>query len=196
MRWLLMMAPCFLLAQDSAPVGFLRGHFVSATISDLTIEAGGQQYRCGFDRRTYIERSRQSIPASSLRVGDSVEVLADRVGPSGVCYTRMLHVLDSLRARAKDRAADGFASTSTPRGDLTFSGIILKLATDFIVIRTRLAGEKTISLRQDTRYVEEGLPVEASALGLNELVFIRAGRTLGNELEAFQVVWRRSGSLP
>jgi hypothetical protein len=76
-----------------------------------------------------------------------------------------------------------------PRGNLTFSGVIIRMNPQMMVVRTRTEGEKTILLRQDTRYMDSGLPAEISMLAVNTRVSIRGGRNLDNELEAYQVIW-------
>ena len=47
------------------------------------------------------------------------------------------------------------------------------------------------ALRQDTRYLRDGEVVDANDLQPNMRVFVRAGRTFYNELEAYQVIWGR-----
>ena len=56
-------------------------------------------------------------------------------------------------------------------------------------MHTREAGEQTILLRQDTHYLAQGDTVDAAELKPNMRVFVKAGRTLYNEIEAYQVIW-------
>jgi len=58
-----------------------------------------------------------------------------------------------------------------------------------LTLRTRVDGEKLILLRQDTRYIGDGQRVGADGLKRNTRVFVRAGRNLDNDVEAYQVVW-------
>jgi len=76
-----------------------------------------------------------------------------------------------------------------PRGNLTFSGVIARLAADRLVLHTRLDGEKTILLRDDTRYLDNGTDVDAADLKANTRVFVRAGKNLEDQVEAYQVIW-------
>jgi hypothetical protein len=76
-----------------------------------------------------------------------------------------------------------------PRGNLTFAGVIAKVSANRVVLHTRREGEKTILLRLDTRYLEAGAPVDAGELKPNTRVFVRAGRNLENQIEAYQIVW-------
>jgi hypothetical protein len=76
-----------------------------------------------------------------------------------------------------------------PRGTLTYAGVIARLGDGRMVLRTRGGGEAHILLRPDTRYLSGGAIVEHSALSLSTRVFVRAGRNLDDEIEAYQVVW-------
>jgi hypothetical protein len=57
------------------------------------------------------------------------------------------------------------------------------------VLRTRLDGDTQVLLRPDTRYLEAGAVVDSGALKPNTRVFVRAGRNLDGEVEAYQVIW-------
>jgi hypothetical protein len=76
-----------------------------------------------------------------------------------------------------------------PRGDLTFAGIVARVGQDMLVLRTRAKGELRLLLRPDTRYVQDGVLADASGLGVNTRVFVRGGRNLDGDLEAYQVMW-------
>ena len=58
-----------------------------------------------------------------------------------------------------------------------------------VVLHTREAGDLSILLRQDTRYLADGQLVDAESLKPNMRVFVRAGKDLYNEVEAYQVIW-------
>jgi hypothetical protein len=73
-------------------------------------------------------------------------------------------------------------------GNLTFAGVVARLNGESLVLRTR-DGEQTLLIRHDTRYVENGDTVEAAQLRPNMRVFIRAGRNLYEQVEAYQVIW-------
>ncbi len=70
-----------------------------------------------------------------------------------------------------------------------FSGLVVRVDHAVLTLRTRTDGVKTILLRQDTRYIGDGQRVDAAALRNHTRVFIRAGRNLDNDIEAYQVVW-------
>ena len=56
------------------------------------------------------------------------------------------------------------------------------------VLHTR-EGDLTLLLRNDTRYLAEGQVVDVAELKPNMRVFVRAGKDLYNEVEAYQVIW-------
>jgi hypothetical protein len=76
-----------------------------------------------------------------------------------------------------------------PRGSLTFTGVVLRMDDDGMVLRTRVDGEKWILVRRDTRFREDGLRVEPSSLHSTTRVFVRAGKNLDGEIEAYEIVW-------
>jgi hypothetical protein len=80
-----------------------------------------------------------------------------------------------------------------PRGNLTFAGVVRRLNGQMLVLKTRTEPEQIILLRDDTRYLASGLPSELSKLLVNTRVFIRGGRNIENDLEAYQVIW---GEIP
>jgi hypothetical protein len=58
-----------------------------------------------------------------------------------------------------------------------------------LVLRTRDRKETRILLRADTRYIQDGISVDASGLVVNTRVFVRGGMNLENNIEAYRVVW-------
>lgn len=187
---------------SSAPIGILKGDLLEwdGTEKDghLSLRASDSRvFRCSFDAKTYFERDRQRVGVGQMTVGDWIELVSDSAGPgTNNCYARTVHVLPParpavpayMRKRIQARRS-AFLDSIAPRGNLTFAGVLLRRTPDAIWIRTRSDGEKTILLRQDTRFLSGGAPVEVSALTVNTRVFIRAGRNLDNDLEAFQIVW-------
>ena len=72
---------------------------------------------------------------------------------------------------------------------LSYSGVVSRLASDHVVLHTREGGEQTILLRADTRYLDNGELVQGTELHPNMRVFVKAGRNLYNQVEAYQVIW-------
>jgi len=177
-----------IVERDTAPTG---GGF-SIRVAD------GQVFRYAFDSKTYVEREDRLIDVPRLRAGDRVEVLSERLAELPLRYARTIHVVMEVapaprRAPPRRRfgSADHSADEDDPlffRGDLALAGVIVRLDSSRLVLRTR-DGECAVLLRQDTRYLENGAIVDAAALAPNMRVFIRAGRNIYDQVEGFQVVW-------
>lgn len=189
----------WLAAQEQAPAGIVRGKLESlaGTLAggELRIQpAKGPLLLCAYNDKTYIERERLRIAVSSLRPGSSLEMVTDR--HAGRCYARTVHVvagepfLDSHPAyRPRIRPPRPSWQSIVPRGNLTYSGIVLRLNGDLLLLRTRSEGRKTFLIRHDTGFVERGRLVEAADLAVNTQVFVRAGRNFEGDLEAYLVAW-------
>jgi hypothetical protein len=72
---------------------------------------------------------------------------------------------------------------------MTLSGLVMGVSSDVLTLKSRSGDYHTIYLRPDTRYSTEGHMAEASNLQVNTLVFVRCGRNLENQVEAYQVIW-------
>jgi hypothetical protein len=170
---------------------------------------GNQVFRYRFDAKTYVVREERPIDVPRLRPGDKVEVVSDPVSGSLLRYARSIHVIDPVPPpRATTRPVSGLDprfdtglgpaltpglgpphEPPFPRGDMTFSGVVSRLSDGRLVLRTRNAGEQTILLRQNTRFVADGETVAAAELKTNMRVFVRAGKDVFGHVEAYQVVW-------
>jgi hypothetical protein len=190
------------LFAQQAPVGIVRGDLVqwqgAANTGQLSLKTlEGRVYECSFDGKTYFERDNQRVAPAVMTVGDRLELLSDRRPGSQVCYARTVRVMDptsanlSVAARQRFRRPQSPTESFAPRGDMTFAGVVVKIDTDAMVLRTRTDGEKLIVLRHDTRYIGDGQRADLDHLERNTRVFVRAGRNLENEIEAYQVVWGR-----
>ena len=186
------------MAQENAPAGIVRGDLVewdgNKMEGDMLVRLPPDRlYTCHFDAFTYMERDGERIAMGVLKAGDRLELVTDRKPGSQRCYARTLRVVDKLPPTNPGYRITARRSTLIdqlyPRGNLTFSGVILRLNAQMMVLRTRTQGETTVMLRQDTRYMDSGLPSEASMLVVNTRVSIRCGRNLENDLEAYQVIW-------
>jgi hypothetical protein len=175
--------------------------------------AGNQVVRYRFDAKTYVEREERPIDVPRLRPGEKVEVVSDPLSGSLLRYARTIHVIDPAPPpRTATRPGSrldpslnpglaplfGPAVTSVlgpaheplfPRGDMTFSGVVSRLSEGRLVLRTRTAGEQTLLLRQNTRFVADGETVAAAELKTNMRVFVRAGKDLFGHVEAYLVAW-------
>lgn len=189
---------CAAPGQIVAPFGVVRGDFVRI---DGTNARGNLQVRntdgvvvsCGFDPKTYFERDNQRIVPSGISSGDRIELVADHMPGSEICYARTVHVIDAtLPKRPNHRAGRETISPTeafAPRGDLTFAGIITRVNPDSVVLKLRTGEVQRLLLRADTRYLKQGLRVDPSSLDVSTRVFIRAGRNIDGVIEAYQVIW-------
>jgi hypothetical protein len=161
-------------------------------------------HRLRFDAKTYFEWRERQISAAEVRPGDRLEVVrGDASGGSAQAnYARIVRILDAPPARPFGTNRSAGASTPSrrlgyvspldhfaPRGNLTFAGIVARVATDHLILRTRAGEEKIVVLRGDTRYANGGIPAAVTDLQVNTRVFVRAGRNFEDELEAYQVIW-------
>jgi hypothetical protein len=186
-------------AQTRFASPLIRGVLVEreahATAGQLSVRAADDRiFHYRFDAKTYVERENRLIEVAQLAPGEKVEVLSDE-GPASVLrYARTIHVilpqpparpLSQGRLRAYRGAADHYEPLAT----LSFSGVVSSLEPDRLVLRTKDAGNQTIMLRQDTRFLENGEIVERTTLQPSMRVFVRGGRGLYGEVEAYQVIW-------
>jgi hypothetical protein len=156
--------------------------------------ADNQVFRYQFDRKTYVEREQQLLDVPRLRPGEKVEVLSDSLPGSVLRYARTVHVIyDAPAPRPPSlgrlRSAERLAEERIPLGTLTYAGVVFRLSGDRLVLHTRNGGEQALLLRKDTRYLKNGEIVDAATLGMNTRVFVRAGKDLWDQLEAYQVIW-------
>jgi hypothetical protein len=67
--------------------------------------------------------------------------------------------------------------------------VVRRLNANVLVLKTKDEPERMVLLRDDTRFLESGFPADRKALAVNTRVFIRGGRNIENDLEAYQVIW-------
>jgi hypothetical protein len=194
-----------LAAQSRNVSPLIRGVLVDRENSpsgQLTVRTSDNQlFHYRFDPKTYVERDDRLIDVSRLDPGDKVEVLSDEGPASAVRYARTIHVLLREPPRQQPSQAGGrstedpflvrrtAADPYLPLSTMSVAGVVDSLGQDWLVLHTRSRGNQTILLRRDTRYLGDGERVEHSDLHPNMRVFIRAGRNLFNEVEAYQIIW-------
>jgi hypothetical protein len=195
--------PAFILAstvmaQEIAPIGIVRGVLIECDSARLTLRtADNHTYGFVIDSKTFIERDNFRISCSKLDKAEPLEIVSDRSTEPGMAYARLITVMNpETRARRKALMAvraplehEDPTLNIAPRGSLTFTGVVLRMDDDGLVLRTRVDGEKWIVVRHDTRFREDGLRVEASSLHSSTRVFVRAGTNLDGEIEAYEIVW-------
>jgi hypothetical protein len=199
---LLILLSTTLAAQTPPPAGLMRGRILECEVEgargEISIRTATYQvFRFAFDRITYFEREKQRIDAGDLEAGDMVEVVSDRTPGLTLRYARTVHVISPpVRSRppltaGRLRVYRSPVEHLVPIGNLTFAGVVFRVTPERLVLHTRDGGEKIFLLRQDTRYLDGGKMVEGTTLKPNMRVFVRAGKTLYDEIEAYQVIWGR-----
>jgi hypothetical protein len=187
-------------AQENAPPGFLRGDLQgwigTSRSGQFTFRAAADRlYSCSFDEKTYFERDQQRITLAVAGKGDHLELLSDRRLGSTSCYARIVHILDPPPSymvpgvRPHPEAAPRRTASFLPHGNLSLSGVVARLTADSLILRTRSGNLQVILLRPDTRYMTEGQTAGPASLPANTIVYIRGGRDLNDQIEAYQVIW-------
>jgi len=196
---LLLLFSFSIFAQTPAAPALIRGVLLErdtpATGEFSVRNADNQVFRYHFDAKTYVERENQMIDVPRLQPGEKVEVVSDSVPGSILRYARTVHVFEDAPRTPRPLTAGRYRAqrpterTTVPTGNLTYSGVVFRLTGEHIVLHTRDAGDQSILLRKDTRYLENGENVEAASLKPNMRVFVRAGKDLYDQVEAYQIVW-------
>jgi hypothetical protein len=119
--------------------------------------------------------------------------VSDRAPGFTLRYIRTLHVVQATpppRPVPTGRPLPYNPRLDTTRtGNLTYSGVIYRINAERVVLHMREGGDLAILLRKDTRYLEDGQVVDFAQLKPNMRVFVRAGKDLYNDVEAYQVIW-------
>jgi len=175
--------------------GILIERDLHATAGQFSVRAADDRvFHYRFDAKTYVERENRLIEVAQLAPGDKVEVLSDEGPASTLRYARTIHVIQPPPpgrppSQGRLRAYRGAVDHYEPLPTLSFSGVVSRLQGDRLVLHTKDAGDQTILLRQDTRFLKNGEIVEQTTLEPNMRVFVRGGRSLYGEVEAYQVIW-------
>jgi len=199
--WLFLLAPLIASAQFPPPrlTGVLLERDSNAAAGEFAVRAQDNEvYRFQFNTRTSVDFDGLTSEVSRLTPGERVQVVSDEVSGSLLRYARAVYVLSPVvvprlqladtRIRSAARPAGSLLDRILPTGTLTYAGVVSRLNDQRLVLHTR-AGEETLLIRRDTRYVDNGNTVEAAQLQPNMRVFIRAGKNLYEQVEAYQVIW-------
>ncbi len=191
--------PWLVAAQAPYNSPILRGVVLECdqhAVGELAIRAADNEVlRYQFDKQTYVERDQQMIQPSHLLPGEKVEIVSDRSPGVALRYARTIHVVQPTPPPRPHRS--GLPPAYNPRtedvrtGTLAYAGVVYRVNADRFVIHTREVGDLSILLRNDTRYLANGQLVDLASLKPNMRVFVRAGKDLYNEVEAYQVIWGR-----
>jgi len=158
--------------------------------------ADNQVLRYQFDWKTYVLRDNDLIDIARIAPGEKVEVVSDAIPGLVLRYARSVHVIADARpqrvtslARRRSSADRIMEERALPLGALTYAGVVFRITGEHLVLRTRDGGEQSVNLRKDTRYLLNGEIVEPETLHLNTRVFVRTGKDLWDQIEAYQVIW-------
>lgn len=193
---LMSVSPVAAQLRNASPL--IRGVLVerdARSSGEFSVRAADNQiFRYHFDSKTYVEREDRLVDIPRLDPGEKIEVLSDEGPAATVRYARTVHVMlpplpGRSASRERMRAAHSPVDYFTPISTMSVAGVVSRVGPDWLVLHTREAGNQTILLRQDTRYLDNGEAVEAAALQPTMRVFIRAGRNLYDEIEAYQIIW-------
>ena len=157
----------------------------------LEVSEGPRRWRCQVTADTFLSRSSIRIHPAGVRAGDMLEIVAE--GRPAECIARTVYITapDPRRVRARQPwvAVSSILDGLSPRGLLTFTGIVNRVDGNRLFLQTRKFGSKSFALREDTVFSNRGRSVEVAALGTQTRVFVRANRTYDGDLEVYHVVW-------
>jgi hypothetical protein len=198
----LLLAPALLVAQTAPVRGVLLERDPQASGGQFSVRLPSfEVLRFRFDAQTKVERDGHVIDVPRLKPGEKVEVVGDPISGLMLRQARSVSVTIDPSAPppppplrpsrlAQLRSANRYAEDrSLPTGNLTYAGVVARFGADRIVLHTRDGKEQSLLLRKDTRYLLNGDLVDAALLKLNTPVFVRAGRDLWDQVEAYQVIW-------
>ena len=194
-------APAAPQPQDSPPFRILRGEVLTWDVG-----AGGGLFSflgpdnriktCEAEAAAYYMSGERRIDAAHFRRGATIEVVADmRGGRPDECkaLTVYLRVAPMNRlmmpVRLPADPARALLDNLWARGNLTYSGVVRHIQPDLIILRVRSGQEQVVLLREDTAYSQSGRPVVARELGEQTRVFVRGGKNLFGQVEAYHIMW-------
>ena len=180
------------LAQDS-PVsrGVLVRRDSGVKSGEFSVRSSDSRVvRYHFDAQTYVERDNRAIDTGQLRPGDPVEVVSEAMPGASLRAARSIHVIPPAPPRPHLTTLPVRAGAAAiAKGNLTFSGLILRLTESRLLLHQRDGSDREILLRPDTRYADNGETVAAASLKPGMRIFVRGAKTEEGEVEAYQVVW-------
>lgn len=204
LHWMMLLPPVLVAAQSAIPPAYVEGVLLERDPQTISGEFSvrlpdDQVYRFLFNAKTAVDRNHQPMDVSRMQLGERIAVISEDIDGSLLHFARTIHVLfpappkpeisqrsnrEYFNSADREPSFDRFIF-ATSSG---VAGVVSRINPDRVILHTR-TGDQTILLRPDTRYFDDGSAVAASALKPNMRVYIRTGRTLYNEMEAYQVVW-------
>lgn len=194
------LAPAMLPA-DQPPYRILRGEVVEWQV---TAEGGEFAWRggdlrrrkCAVNSSTYYMTGDKRVAADRIQKGATIEFIAGSDPASEaecVALTVYLRLPPLRRSPVTDFTSAGRAPVLLdnlwPRGNLTFAGVVQHIDARELRLRTRKGEEHVLVLRDDTSYRKQGRRSSHGELTEQTEVYVRAGRNLFGEVEAYHVIW-------
>ena len=179
---------------QAGALALMAGVLLERDVSEFSIRAADSRvFRYRFDRSTYVERNHEMIDMARFPLGERVEVLSEKQEGMALRYALTVHAIPAAplprpAGAGQNRAPAAVEDRPLPYGSFSINGLIFRIVPGAISLHTR-AGDLNVILRSDTRYMADGAIVDPSALKTNMRVFIQAGKTLYDEIEAYRVVW-------
>ena len=193
-----LLTPALLAGEAGDPNvrGRLQAKAVEGTDGELTLRTGNLLvWSIRVDAGTRYEWRAKEVSVAETRPGDFLEIEYESDPRKRAGRGKVVRILEAPWEKRLAEAArlpwlyrsptERFA----PRGALTFTGVVLRVSDDRLVLLTRKREELVITLRHDTQFAGDGVRVARSELQPNKLVYVRGGRNIDQEIEAYQVVW-------
>ncbi len=184
-------------ADEHLPTPLSSGVFVEWTGSDshgnfVFRTAAQSTYSCAFTGKTYFEREHRRTRVSLIPVGEPVEVLSERLADPPACRALIVRVGRLAVPQGQGTFRKPWATPTesfAPRGNLLLSGVVVRIDDPYIWLRTRAGENHVIIIRSDTRITAQGLASDRLSIPRNKPVFIRAGRSMDGDIEAYSLAW-------
>lgn len=186
-----------LTAEERLPNPLSSGVFVEWTGSDsggsFSFRTAAQStFECAFTGRTYFEKEHRRTRVSLIPAGEPVEVLSERLANPPSCRALIVRVGQQAHPQGAGTFRKPWATPTeafAPRGNMLLAGVVVRVDQPYIWLRTRDGKSHVIVIRPDTRISAEGTIVGRDAIPFNRPVFVRAGRSMDGDIEAYTMVW-------
>lgn len=190
-----------ILPADHPPYRILRGEVVDWEVT----EEGGEftwraadlrRRKCAVNSSTFYMTGDKRVAADRIQRGATIEFIASGDPASeGECLALTIYLrLPPLRRSPASeytaaRRPPVLLDNLWPRGNLTFAGVVERIDARELRLRTRKGEEHVLVLRDDTSYRKQGRRSSPSELTEQTQVYVRAGRNLFGEVEAYHIIW-------
>ena len=179
------MVTLLLLLAAAAPPNLVEATLTAASPKELVWGSGTIEEHCRVETHTH-----RDLLARPLMSGDRVEAWTWEQQP-GDCQVLSVRLLAPVVVRNLPDVRINLNPFDSilQRGDLHYSGTVLSVHGNHMMVMTRSSGRQSFTLRPDTHAISDGVRVTTAEIPLNHRVYLRAGRSLEGELEVFRVVW-------